>query len=108
MRESSCGVKSMKRVLLATVFVIAAFMIVPAQEQEKDETTVVLTEQQAAALVELEKAEQAYDANKYTVAQRHAERVFELDPANRDGLIIIARSIRKALSRQRRKPCQSC
>ena len=85
----------MKRVLLATLFVIAAFMIVRAQADEQEETTVVLTARQAAALMELDLADLAYRGHKFSVARRHAERAFELDPANRDGLIIIAQSIRK-------------
>lgn len=84
----------MFRVLLITVFVIAVVMLVHAQEDDQNQATVEMTEQQNAALLELELAEEAYDTNKFTVARRHAEKAFELDPSNSAGLIIIARSIR--------------
>lgn len=80
------------------MFIIAAFVLAPAQENETDQPVVVLTERQAAALIELEQADRAYRDDKFSLARRHAEKAFDLDPENKDGLIIIARSI-KALYR---------
>jgi TonB family protein len=84
----------MKRALFATAIVIAAFCVVQAQAETTIESSAPLTAQQAEAQRELNLAEVAYEGNRYTAARRHAELASVLNPANRDGLIIIARSIR--------------
>lgn len=102
--EFSSGVDSMKRVLMATMLVIASFMIVRAQADEQDPPAVALTEQQVAALAEIEKAERAYSGTRYSAARRHAERAFELDPANRTSLLIIAQSIHALYRKDDKSP----
>ncbi len=84
----------MRQISLATAMLFILALTIAAQETaSNDASQPALDERQVASEVEQSKAEYSFYIRKYTVARRHAELAYSLDPSNKDSLLIIARSI---------------